>query len=249
MTYDGVEPLKQNRSPLPAQAQEYLLGLIENGTYEAGQQLPSETVLATQLGISRPTLREALLNLEQEGMIVRKHGVGTFVTTNHDRKLESGLERLESILELAAHQGLELKPHGLEIQHELARQDLADRLQIPASSVVTSFLRTIVEGRTPVAYMVDVVPSGLLGAEAVDSAFSGSVLDLLRQRLDLRIGQAVADIIALNADSFLAEKLAIQQGQAVLLIEELLYDDGGIPVEFSQNYFVPNFFRFHVLRR
>jgi GntR family transcriptional regulator len=249
MTYDGVEPIKVNRIPLPAKAQEYLLGLIENGTYEAGEQLPSETVLATQLGISRPTLRQALHNLEQEGMIVRMHGVGTFVTANHDRKLESGLERLESILELAGHQGLELRLHNLEIQQAPAEQDIADKLRVPAGTEVTSFRRTILEEGTPVAYMVDVVPSVLLTAEVVDAPFRGSVLDLLRRELDLQLGPAVANIIALNADALLAGKLAVQKGQAVLLIEELLYDEEGTPVEFSQNYFVPDFFRFHVLRR
>jgi GntR family transcriptional regulator len=75
------------------------------------------------------------------------------------------------------------------------------------------------------------------------------VLDLLRNKADFRVAQAVADIIALNADRLLAEKLEIERGRAVLLLEELLYDEEGTPVEFSRNYFVPDFFRFHVVRR
>ena len=72
--------LKINKTPLHLQAQQHLLDLIEDGTCQPGEKLPSEVDLAAQLGISRPTLREALLNLEQEDIIVRKHGVGTFVT-------------------------------------------------------------------------------------------------------------------------------------------------------------------------
>jgi GntR family transcriptional regulator len=89
----------------------------------------------------------------------------------------------------------------------------------------------------------------LLAPEEIDEHFGGSVLDLLRQRENLQAAQAVADIVALDADRSLAEKLAVRRGQALLLIEEILFDDSGTPIEFSRNYFVPDFFRFHVVRR
>jgi DNA-binding GntR family transcriptional regulator len=75
------------------------------------------------------------------------------------------------------------------------------------------------------------------------------VLDLLRRKPDLEIAQAVADIVARDADAFLAQKLGIESGQAVLLLEETLFDHMGEVVEFSYNYFVPDFFRFRVVRR
>jgi GntR family transcriptional regulator len=83
----------------------------------------------------------------------------------------------------------------------------------------------------------------------VDERFNGSVLDLLRQKPDVQIAQAVADIVAINADAFLAGKLAVKSRQALLLLEETLFDQEGMAVEFSRNYFVPEFFRFHVVRR
>jgi GntR family transcriptional regulator len=75
------------------------------------------------------------------------------------------------------------------------------------------------------------------------------VLDLLRQKQGLEISQAVADIVAVNAGSFLAAKLQIQPGQALLLLEEILFDGDGTAVELSRNYFVPDYFRFHIVRR
>lgn len=249
MTYDVVQPLRVNKLSLSAQAQRYLLGLIEGGTYQPGEQLPSEADLAAQLGISRPTLREALLNLEQDGMIVRKHGVGTFVSAGYGPRLESGLERLESILELAARQGLKLRFDALEVEEGPADEELAECLQVAPGTALTSVRRVICGDRKPVAYMLDVVPSSILASEDVDGTFSGSVLDLLRRKQELQIAQAAADIVALNADAPLAEKLALEPGQAVLLIEELLFDAEGNPVEFSRNYFIPDFFHFRVLRR
>lgn len=249
MTDDVVRPLKTNRLSLSSQAQQYLLGLFEDGSFQPGAQLPSEADLAAQLGISRPTLREALLNLEQEGVVLRKHGVGTFVSPGYGRQLQSGLEHLDSILELAARQGMQLGFDALEIQEEPADADLADRLQLPAGTLLTSIRRVIVVEQTPVAYMMDVVPSAILSPADVDDTFNGSVLDLLRQLPGMQASQAVADIVALGADAFLAGKLELEPGQAVLQLEELLLDETGTPVEFSRNYFVPEFFRFHVVRR
>jgi GntR family transcriptional regulator len=199
-----MQPLKSNRLPLPLQAQQYLLGLIENGTYQPGKQLPSEADLAAQLGISRGTLREALLNLEQEGIIVRKHGAGTFVAPGYKLRLESGLERLESILELAARQGLQLEFDALQVQEGAGGPELADKLGIPPGALLTSVRRVLTVDGTPVAYMLDVAPSSILSATDVDETFDGSVLDLLKQKPGRQIAQAMADIVALNADDFLA---------------------------------------------
>ncbi|MFC2037488.1 GntR family transcriptional regulator [Chloroflexota bacterium] len=248
MTYAAVQPLRSNRDSLSNQAQQYLLGLIESGTYQPGEQLPSEAELAAQLGISRPTLREALLNLEQEGIIIRRHGVGTFVAPGYGQRLESGLERLESVLELAARTGMRLKFNALRIQEEAASEDLCEKLQIPAGTPLTHVNRVIVVDGPPVAYMEDVIPASVLPAAAIDETFNGSVLDLLRQKQIVQVARAVADIVALDADAPLAHKLAIKPGQAVLLLEEVLFDVEGKAVDCSRNYFVPDFFRFHVVR-
>lgn len=244
-----MQQLKTSKLPLSIQAQQYLLSLIENGTYQPGEQLPSEANLAAQLGISRPTLREALLNLNSEGIVVRKHGVGTFVAPEYGHRLESGLERLESILELAIRQGLQIRFDALQVGKEQADSELADKLQIAPGTPLTGVRRVILVDDTPVAYMVDVTPSSILSPTDIDDTFNGSVLDLLKQRQGLRVAQATADIVALNADASLAKKLAVKVGQAVLLIEEVLFDQEGTAVEFSRNYFRPVFFRFHVVRR
>jgi GntR family transcriptional regulator len=243
-----VQPLKANRLSLSQQAQQYLLDCIESGAFQPGEQLPSEADLAVQLGISRGTLREALLNLERGGLIVRKHGVGTFVA-GHGRRLQGGLERLESVLELAVCQGVQLRCQALQVTQEPASPKLADQLQVSPGVPLTHIQRVIVVDQTPMAFMLDVVPSSILAPADVDQGFDGSVLDLLRQKLAQNIHQALAHIVALNADAFLADKLKVKPGQALLLLEETLFDDQGGIVEYSRNYFVPDFCDFHVLRR
>ena len=244
-----MHQLKIKKAPLHLQAQQLLLSLIEDGTYQPGEQLPSEVDLAAQLGISRPTLREALLHLEQKSVVIRKHGVGTFVANGCVHRLESGLERLESVLELAARQGMAVGFNDLQVQEEPADPELADKLQIIPGVSLTIVRRVIVVDRVLVAYMVDVAPASILSPADVDERFEGSVLDLLRQKQSIQVAQAAADIVAVNADAFLAKKLSIPLGRAVLLLEETLFDQAGEVVEFSRNYFVPDFFHFRVVRR
>jgi GntR family transcriptional regulator len=243
-----VQPLKDNRLSLSRQAQQYLLDRIESGAFRPGEQLPSEAHLAAQLGISRGTLREALLNLEQRGVIVRRHGVGTFIS-GYGQRLEGGLERLESVLELAICQGIHLHCQGLQVLQEPASLELADKLQVAPDTPLTHIQRVIVADNAPVAYMLDVVSVSILAPEDVDESFNGSVLDLLKQKWAQRIDRALAHIIALNADASLAGKLQVEPGQAILLLEETLFDEQGGTVEFSRNYFVPDFCDFYVLRR
>jgi GntR family transcriptional regulator len=249
MTNNGVHPIKASRLSLSAQTQQYLLGLVEGGRYQPGEQLPGEKELAAQLGISRATLREALLNLEQDGVVVRRHGIGTFVAPGFGRRLEGGLERLESVLELAARQKLQVQVSDLEVRQAEADVELAGMLQVQPGTLLTDVRRVVMMDGKPVAYMVDMVLATVLSPADVDGAFSGSVLDLLRQKPDRKVAQAMADILAISADRFLVQKLKVSLGQALLLLEETVFDDTGLPLEFSRNYFIPDFFQFRVVRR
>src|SRR5699024_464499 len=73
--------------------------LIKNNDYEIGEKLPGEKEFAKQLNVSRAALREALQQLEMDGYVDRRHGVGTFVISNVP-KLSAGLELLESMTDL-----------------------------------------------------------------------------------------------------------------------------------------------------
>jgi GntR family transcriptional regulator len=174
--------------------------------------------------------------------------VGTFIAPGYGERLESGLERLESVLQLAARQGMQPQCTALHIEVMPADEEVATRLEVPEDTEVTHVRRVItVEGK-PVAYMHDIVPTSFLAPPDIDEKFAGSVLDLLRQRGKPVLAQAVADIVALTARPPLLEKLSVKRCQALLLLEEILLDEEGTIVDFSRNYFVPQFFRFHVIR-
>ena len=78
---------------------------IEAGMYREKEKLPSEFDLSKQLGVSRATLREALRILEEESVIVRRHGVGTFV--NAKPLFTSGIEQLSSVTNMIRQAGMD----------------------------------------------------------------------------------------------------------------------------------------------
>jgi GntR family transcriptional repressor for pyruvate dehydrogenase complex len=77
--------MRQQRKKLSDVITEQLESMILDGTLLAGQKLPPERELALEFDVSRPSLREAIGNLQARGLVERKQGGGTFVNRNHDR--------------------------------------------------------------------------------------------------------------------------------------------------------------------
>ncbi|RME35814.1 MAG: GntR family transcriptional regulator [Thermoflexia bacterium] len=242
-----MHTLRPDRRPLSIQAYDQLMALLREGRWKPGDRIPPEPQLAAQLGISRATLREALRLLEEEGRILRRQGAGTFIAP--ERRLESGLERLESVLSLAARLGMEAIPQDLVVEVVEANRSLAERLQVEQGTPLTSVSRTILVNGRPVAYLEDYVPTRWLSPDDLKARFAGSVLDLLRQHPSLRVQEARAEIGAVRASRALARRLQVRPGDALLLLEETLFDVASTPLNFSYNYFVPDRFRFYVVRK
>ena len=243
-----IEPIRNPKENLVDQVQRRLLDLIRSGAYKRGEKLPTEVDLAAQLKIARGTLREALNELELRGVIERKHGLGTFIAKKRDIRLQSELEKYESVIELADRAGIQIQFIDLIVQEMPAAQEIARILQLEPGTVVTYVERIILADGNRVAYMRDITPSNVLCAADIDDTFRGSVLDLIRRKRELQISKATAQIEAMNADPNMAKKMGIELGLALLVLEEVLFAENEQPVEYSYNCFVPNFFQFNVSR-
>ncbi|MGQ9517776.1 MAG: GntR family transcriptional regulator [Anaerolineae bacterium] len=244
-----VDKLREDNRPLYLRAEEALRELIQS-QYQPGDQLPPEPKLAAMLGISRATLREALRSFEERGLVKRRQGVGTFVAEHADNLVfESGLETLESLEKLAQRKGLQVQDAGLRITEITLSKELAEKLNLPAGTPAVEVVRTKMADKHPVAYMVDVVPAKYVTLEEMRAGFRGSVLDFLLERGTPALAYARARLIPMLAGREMAEALDVSPRTCVLLIEETLYSMENEPVEFSRNYFLPDFFNFHIIRR
>lgn len=223
-----------------------LLRLIHST--EPGQRLLSEPTLAKQLGVSRATLREAMRTFETQGLIRRKQGSGTYVT-HPSVVIETGLEVLESLETQAERIGLEVKLGEWRIETRIATTEECLTLRIESGCEVTAVTRVIHAEDRPVAFLIDVLPTDILNEGELRSGFTGSVLDLLLNRGEPRLISSRTEINAVSANSGVARAMGIQRGDVLLRLIATLFATNGRVVDYSSSFFLPGYFRFHVVRK
>ena len=227
---------------------ELLTGIQAGTLARSDGLLPSEADLSQRYNVSRATIREALSRLEQAGMIIRRHGVGTFVAPPSP-VIDAGLEELESLETLAQRIGLETHMGKCVVEERAATSQEADRLQLSSGEPVLAVSRVIMTGKRPVAYLIDVVPTQYLHKTDLGETFNGSVLDLLIRKGAPDLSHSRTDIAPESADEATARQLRVQSDATLLKLEAQLYARDGSIVDYSISYFVPGYFRFHVVRR
>lgn len=226
--------------------QNNLRELIKNSP--RGTKLPSEPKLAKDLGVSRATLREAMRTFESQGLLRRRQGLGTFVV-GPKQVIESGLEVLESIETQAKKIGLPVSMGDFEILEKTAKRKEAEKLNLEIGDPLIEVRRVIFADGSPAAYLVDVLPHGILSPEALADQFSGSILDLLLQKGKPELSISKTEISAIHAPTVVAKALDIQRGDTLLLLNGLLLDQEGNPIDLSDSYFLPGHFRLHIIRK
>ncbi len=218
---------------------------IDSGLYEAKEKLPSEFQLSKKLGVSRATLREALRILEEENVVTRRHGVGTFV--NPKPVFSSGIEELFSVTEMIERGGM--KPGSQFLSTEMVEPTEEDIKKFYPIDVET--LAKIERVRTaddlPVVYCIDKIPDHLIPIEHVHHG--GSMFQLLEQHSDKTISYAVTFLEPVSYQERLYSILDCEPDQSLLLLKQMHYTDEDEPVLYSKNYFRADKFAFHVLRK
>ncbi len=213
----------------------------------AGQRLLNEPALAKQLGVSRATLREAMRTFETQGLIRRRQGSGTYVIGKAP-VLDAGLEELESIETMARRLNLDVAVSDLQIDSVNADAEFAKALNVAEKTHLTRIRRVVRADRRPAAYLVDVLPETILTPDELPSNFSGSILDFLLARGDSP-SMSRTNVSAIDATAAVAKALEIQRGDVLLHFDAQLFDVNGKALDYSLSYFIPGYFRFHIVRR
>ncbi len=224
-----------------------VLGEIINEK-KPGEKLMAEPQLARRLGVSRATLREAMRTFETQGIIHRRQGSGTYVLPA-SQVIESGLEVLESIETLAMRSGLQVSMGKLKIDQRPCTDEEATALEIHLGDVVLQLSRLILTGGRPVAFLIDTLPEGIVLPEDLENTFTGSILDLLLRKGSPPLVSSRCEINAVTASVEMAKAFGIQRGDVLLRFTAWLYTTSGQAIDYSYSYFLPGYFRFHVVRR
>ena len=213
--------------PLYHQAARILEEAIEDGRLPRGSKLDGEMDLAEQLGISRPTMRAAIKQLVDKGMLVRRRGIGTMVTPRPVRRAVA----LTSLYDDLKEAGREPTTRVLTFDEVPCPPEIAEHLGIEPSAPVLRFERLRVAGADPIALMHNHIPAGLLKIEKEDLERTG-LYDLFRHgRISPHI--ATQRIGARKAGDEDADLLEIEPGDPVLTMNRVAYDTIGRPIEYG----------------
>ena len=240
--------ITRDRRPLYVQALEALTALIEQEELKPGEKLPSEEVLATQLGVSRSTLREALGYMETHGMISRQQGRGTFITKPLGSGLLAGLERMEPFRSLAQRMGLDTKVIERSVVLQKADPEIAAALIIEpgAELAYVEVVEAIGEHRCMLLEDFLIADDGILGEL---TEYKGSLIQYLIDRDEKSLSHTRSEIFAVDADERIAGKLDIQEGTSVLKLVETYLTSEGEMLGFGIVYFLTEHFHFFITRR
>jgi GntR family transcriptional regulator len=240
--------ISRDRRPLYVQALEALTTLIDREELKAGDQLPSEEVLAARLGVSRSTLREALGYMETHGMISRQQGRGTFITKPFGPGLLAGLERMEPFRSLANRMGLTTRVIERSVELKAASPAASSSLNIEDGTalVYIESVEAIREHRCMLLEDYLIADEGILGELA---EYKGSLIQYLIDREKQALSHTRSEIFAVDADERIAEKLNIQAGTSVLKLVETYLTSEGDMLGFGNVYFLTEHFHFFITRR
>jgi len=243
-----LKSARYERKTLTQVAQQELRQAITGGTFRPGSQLPTEAELCEMLGVSRTVVREALRMLEDDGLVARRHGVGTFVR-NHP--ILKNLNFNFGITEMIESAGLKPGTSHLAIQKENADQEKADQLRVPLGTPLITVERVRTADGRPVVYSLDTLSESLLQRAEFDPQLllTESIYNILQASLGKVIEYGITRLLPVTAPRHVAEKLQLPTNALTLYIVQTDYTAGDEPLVYSCEYHLPDAFDFMVWRR
>jgi GntR family transcriptional regulator len=239
---------ERDRRPLPVQIRDSLVQLIDEEGMRPGDRLPTEEDLARHFQVGRTTVREALRQLEEQGLIKVQRGLGRFVTAAAAHVVRRPITRFESITEMMRSLGHTVTSRILSIEEGPASPEEADALGIDDGDPVYRLIRLRLADGDPVLYCVNVLRADMLPATTTQDDWSGSLIERLAEH-----GHQVVSSTARASAQFLPEAarehFPEHDGEPWLLISETCVTEHGIPILLAWDYFRGDTFTFEFVRR
>ena len=212
-------------------------------------KLPSEQELAQELGVSRNTVREALKALETEGLLVSRHGVGTFVISYSDDKsaIKYNLALLDSTTRIIAESGCVPGTQSIFFDQRVAPAQVAEKLGGVSPMDVLYVERVRTADGEPVVFVEDYIAyiPGMI--EDFSEKNSGPLFDFMNHYMPVSF--ANASLHAVISDERLMGKLKLDKPKALLKLQQVHYSDKGKPIIYSDSYFITEKLEFNLVRR
>jgi GntR family transcriptional regulator len=228
VSLDLPRPALSGSSPVPLYAQlaDTFRRLIVEEVWQRGGLLPSEPAIARHFGVSRNTVRQALLALDNECFVTRVQGLGTHVTL--PSAAPWSMDSRPNLSAAAAARGLTLVTEPIEVGIVSTPDWAARRLEIrPGDSSLLIERRRRVAGDT-VNFSRNYLPARLAPLVMAADLGATSLYDLLRREAGLQTHGATRVIVASGLDRTIARALDVAEGEPVVVIESSVWDEHGV---------------------
>ena len=216
-----------------------------------GTKLPTERELAALFAVSRSTVRDALEDMEADGVVIRQHGKGTYANP----------EALH--IQANINPGPEFARMIRKSGHE-DRMELASIKKVPADKRISGILR--IEPGTPVVLLekifyadekpaiicIDRFPEFLLEGEVTEDEYRRfSTFDILKERAHRLVLRDKLEMEALAVEQLIAYSKAVKkmECQAALVFHGINYDQDNLPVVYDTEIYDTNYIRFNMMRQ
>ncbi len=237
-----------NNAPETKNIEELLLYEMRFGSYRSSDRLPRESMLAEALSISRTQLRDSLAELEREGFISRRQGVGTIINRhvlNVPVRMDLEIEFMEMV-----------KRSGYAAEEKLIKtgsvrsSSAAEKLGIGRTDEMLFVSRIVTADSRPVIYCEDYIPKSLIKhCDYNQRDLEKPIFDFLRRFCNKDAYLDVTEIRPAAASATLASRLGVKEGTPLLYMDEVDYDFEGMPVMYSRQYYVDGVIAHNVIRR
>lgn len=242
----AIPRLNAGPVPLYHQLKQVLRDEIERGNYQPGERLPSEPELIRQYEISRITVRQALDELEAEGLIVRRHGKGTYVA---ERRIEHQLVRLTDFMEDMQQAGQNPSSRVLAFVHEPAGPAVAKALHLKEEMEVVRVDRLRLADGRPMAFDTTWLPLRFGALLAGMNLAQETIYHILETRYAIPVVSGAFSITAATATDQQADLLDMPAGAALLLIQRISYTTGDEAVYVQDRYYRPDRVQYRIMLR
>lgn len=219
-------------SPMPyyVQLMQLLKSKIDNGDWPAGSQLPGEPELCNLYGISRTVVRQALGEMEQQNLIVRRKGKGTFVA--EPKVSESLAQKLTGFYSDMVERGYRVATEVLHQRLTPATDKIAEYLQIEPGTPLIDIRRLRFVNEEPIQLVTSYLPYAMCPQLLEVDLAHRSLYDVLENDCGLWIARGRRFIEAVAANESEARLLQIESGAPLILLDSVSFLEDGRPVEY-----------------
>lgn len=239
----------QERSPIPLYHRLYVIlrERIVNGTYRAGQVLPTELELMKSYGVSRITAKRAMDELSAEGLVERVRGRGTTVAKHAEAlvgggPLTAGIEGLLANLSVI---GRRTSVEILEFGYVAAPNHVAEELGIAPQTPIQRAIRLRRLDGKPFSHSMTFVLERIGRTYDREEMAAHPLIDLIA-RAGTEIGHVRQSITATLADTLSAQRLDVSVGSPLLKLRRVFFDTEGEPIDYNEILYPPDRFEYRM---